>query len=657
MVHPLLSVKGVSKDFDGNVVLRDVNFELEKGKILGLIGENGAGKSTLMNILFGMSFIKETGGYKGSIVFDGEEINFSDPQDALKAGIGMVHQEFSLIPGFTACENINLNIEPTIGNFIGRLFGKRLNTLNRPLMREKAETALDTVGMNIDVDVKVSELPVGHKQFIEIAREINRSQVKLIIMDEPTAVLTESEADILITAMRELTQKGISMIFISHRLREIINVCDEYVVLRDGIMVKKGKAADATRKQLADLMVGRETGRKAEDADERVLDEEDIIMDIENLWVDMPGETVQDVTLKIKKGEIFGIGGLAGQGKLGIPNGLAGLYPSGGTVIFKGEKLDITNPKEILNKGIAFVSEDRRGVGLLLDEGIDWNIAFNAMQVQNRFLKKRIFEFRDEKAMRKEAEQYIESLAIKCTGPTQKARNLSGGNQQKVCLAKAFAMHPEFLFVSEPTRGIDVGAKQLVLEALKKYNRENGTTIVVISSELEELRSLSDRIAIICGGKVTGILPVDAPPAYFGLLMAGEDFDDLEEAADAAEIVKAEKAAGAAEEKAKDAAKAASDAADAAKRDASPENREALRKADEKAKEAADQAKVADQAVDKAKTKVKDKADKAAADAAEEAETAAEAAQAAADKVAEAAADKAQTTNTETKKEQARGAR
>jgi simple sugar transport system ATP-binding protein len=238
----------------------------------------------------------------------------------------------------------------------------------------------------------------------------------------------------------------------------------------------------------------------------------------------MPGETVRDVSFTVKKGEIFGIGGLAGQGKLGIPNGIMGLYAAGGRAFLDGAVVPLGNPKAALDAGMAFVSEDRRGVGLLLDESLDWNIAFGAMQTKGAYLKPYfggLFRLRDEKAMRKLAEEYIKKLEIKCTGSKQPAKELSGGNQQKLCLSKAFALNPKLLFVSEPTRGIDVGAKKIVLETLLSYNRDEGTTIVMVSSELEELRSICDRIAIVDEGRIAGILSPDSAAAEFGLLMSG----------------------------------------------------------------------------------------------------------------------------------------
>ena len=249
------------------------------------------------------------------------------------------------------------------------------------------------------------------------------------------------------------------------------------------------------------------------------------ILSIEKLWVDMPGETVRNVNLTVKEGEILGIGGLAGQGKLGIPNGIMGLYQAGGKVVFDGKEIPLNAPRKCLDASFAFVSEDRRGVGLLLDESLEWNIAFPAMQIQNKYLKKYLgglVKWRDEKAIREVTEKYIGELAIRCTSSKQKARELSGGNQQKVCLAKAFALNPRLLFVSEPTRGIDVGAKALVLEALKKFNRENGVTIVIVSSELEELRQSCDRIAIVSGGKIAGIRPASSSVEDLGALMLSQ---------------------------------------------------------------------------------------------------------------------------------------
>ncbi len=527
---PLLRLKGVTKDFAGTVVLEDVSFDLHKGEILGLVGENGAGKTTLMSILFGMPVIAATGGYGGSIQLDGAEVHFSSPFDALDAGIGMVHQEFSLIPGFTTTENIMLNRELAKDNPMVYLFGERMSILDRVAMKKRAGNAIQRLGVDIDPDMKVSEMPVGHKQFTEIAREIDRDNVRLLVFDEPTAVLTESEADILLKAIKELAASGIAIIFISHRLHEVMHICDRVVTLRDGKTIRDVAVSETNVSDIAASMVGRtvtaEHLKKQMElnAAETETLPDDYVLDVKHLWVDMPGETVRDVSFKVRRGEIFGIGGLAGQGKLGIPNGIMGLYPAGGQAEFDGKKLDMEDAAAVLKEGLAFVSEDRRGVGLLLDESLDWNICFSAMQVKGEYLKPffgGLFKLRDEKAMRANAEKYIDMLAIKCTGAKQKAKELSGGNQQKVCLAKAFSLGPKLLFVSEPTRGIDVGAKAIVLDTLRAYNREKGTTIVMVSSELEELRSVCDRVAIVAGGKVAGILPPREAPEKFALLMSG----------------------------------------------------------------------------------------------------------------------------------------
>ena len=517
---PLLELKNIKKDFYGNQVLTDINLTVREGEVVGLVGENGAGKSTLMKILFGMTEIRDTGGYGGDVILEGQKVSFNSPFDALAHGIGMVHQEFSLIPGFTVTENILLNREPQKKSVVSEVFGERLNTLDRKAMQQKSEAAIDRMGVRIDPDMTIADMPVGHKQFTEIARELSKDQLKLLILDEPTAVLTEQEADALLDSIRAMSQRGIAVIFITHRLQEILNVCGKVVVMRDGVLVKDVAASETDIPEITHWMVGRSVDEGA--VSHRQPPETAPVMSIRKLWVDMPGETVRNVNLDVREGEILGIGGLAGQGKLGIPNGIMGLYPAGGTVTFEGKDIPLNQPRKCLDSQLAFVSEDRRGVGLLLDESLEWNIAFPAMQIHDKFLKPLLgglIKWRDEKAIGEVTRRYIEDLQIKCTSSKQKAKQLSGGNQQKVCLAKAFALEPRFLFVSEPTRGIDVGAKALVLEALKKFNRESGITIVVISSELEELRQVCDRIAIVSGGRIAGIRPASDSSEEFGALM------------------------------------------------------------------------------------------------------------------------------------------
>jgi len=519
--EPIIQLIDICKEYYGNQVLKNVNLTVYPGEVHALVGENGAGKSTLMNIIFGMPVIHNTGGYSGKIIFDGEPVDISSPKVAMEKGIGMVHQEFMLLPGFTVTENLKLNREITKHNLVSRFLGEKMKSLDMEAMRKDARKALDVLGVDIDEMLPVEGLPVGHKQFIEIAREIDKTNVKLLVFDEPTAVLTEIEADLFLKAVKKLSNNGIAILFITHRLNEVMQVADNITVIRDGEVVGRLTREEATVEEMARLMVGRKIDR-VEKAKKVKNGSQENILEIRNLKVDMPGEVVKNVNLDVKKGEILGIGGLAGHGKIGIANGIMGLYRASGQVIFNGSQIELNNPIDALSRGMAFVSEDRRGVGLLLDESIEKNIAITAMQVQGKFLTK-IFgiNFVLNNKIREHAEKLIKELDIRCTGPEQPVRRLSGGNQQKVCIARAISLEPDLLFVSEPTRGIDVGAKKIVLDLLLKLNQEMGMTIVITSSELAELRSICDRIAIIYDGKLEGILPPDADDTDFGLMMAG----------------------------------------------------------------------------------------------------------------------------------------
>lgn len=520
----VLQLKNISKEYFGNKVLKEVNLNVKAGEIHALVGENGAGKSTLMNVIFGMPVIHSTGGYTGDIVFDGKKADIKSPNDALELGIGMVHQEFMLLPGFTITENIKLNREITKHNAISRIFGDSLKSLDIEAMRKDSKAALKKLGMDVDDWLPIAGLPVGYMQFVEIAREIDKKNIKLLVFDEPTAVLAESEADKLLETMKRLASQGIAILFITHRLDEVLAVADNITIMRDGEQVSELKREDATLTKIAQLMVGRKIERIEHEAREDKNNNE-IIMTVKNLSVEMPGEVVKGIDLEIRKGEILGIGGLAGQGKIGIANGIMGLYKATGDVYIGDKKLELNNPRKAIESKLAFVSEDRRGVGLLLDTSIEMNIAITSMQIQNRFLKNylgvKAFSFKDNKAIREWALKMIKDLDIRCTGPTQITRRLSGGNQQKVCVARALTLEPDILFVSEPTRGIDIGAKKLVLDLLVKLNRELGMTIVMTSSELGELRSICDRIAIVYKGRMEGILSPTDSDADFGLMMAG----------------------------------------------------------------------------------------------------------------------------------------
>ena len=517
----VLEMKHISKQYGNNAVLSDVSLSVKPGEIHALLGENGAGKSTLMNTLFGMPVIHSTGGFEGEIFLNGEKVSILSPQDAMAMGIGMVHQEFMLLPGFTITENIKLNREIAKPNPVSRILGKDLETLDFPAMRKDARKALDSVGMILDENTLVRGLPVGYMQFVEIAREIDKKGVQLLVFDDPTAVLTESEAAQLVTVMKKIAASGIAIIFITHRLEEVMAAANHITILRDGKLAATRAVEDTSIVELAELMIGRK-GESVVDAQPRTGHSDTVALRLRDLQVNMPGEMVRGLDLDVYEGEIFGIGGLAGQGKLGVPNGVMGLYETTGSVELFGEPLKTGDTGAALRAGLAMVSEDRKGVGLLLDQSIEDNIVFNAMQVHGDFLKKiGPFTLEDNKAIRKTANEMIEELDIRCFGPTQAAGTLSGGNQQKVCIARALCMKPKFLFVSEPTRGIDIGAKKLVLETLVKLNREQGMTVVIVSSELQELRSISDRIAIVSEGKLVDILAPDASDADFGLAMSG----------------------------------------------------------------------------------------------------------------------------------------
>lgn len=517
-----LEMKNISKQYYGNRVLKGLSFSVNKGEVLSLVGENGAGKSTLMNILFGMPVIHSTGGFDGEIFLDGEKANIKSPEEAMKLGIGMVHQEFMLLPGFTITENIKLNREITKDSLLSKIFGKPMKWLDLPAMKADARQSMDTIGLGIDEMLPVRGLPVGHMQFVEIARELDKKNIRLLVLDEPTAVLTESDADKLLEAMKILTGKGISILFISHRLDEVMAASDKIVVLRDGEQIAETRPSETTIDRIAELMVGRkiESGEMVGRPPLELKD--DYILEIRDLSVAMPGERVKGVNLDVKRGEILGIGGLAGQGKIGIANGIMGLFPSDGDVRKNGKTIKLNAARASLDNAMAFVSEDRRGTGLLLDDSIEFNIVATAIQVQGKFLTPGKVRILDSQAMTGLAKNMIQELDIRCTGPGQLTRRLSGGNQQKVCIARAIILEPNLLFVSEPTRGIDIGAKKLILDHLVKLNRDNGLTIVMTSSELAELRSICDRIAIVYQGKLEGILLPTDSDRDFGLMMAGE---------------------------------------------------------------------------------------------------------------------------------------
>lgn len=518
----LLEMNHIGKEYYGVRVLKDVSIRLKKGQILALLGENGAGKSTLMNILFGMDVIHSTGGFTGDVLFEGKQVKIMKPSDASDLGIGMVHQEFMLIDGYEIAENIRLNREITKVNLFSRIISRKLETVDKVSMRKEARKTLDSLGLEgLSETVAVENVSVGYKQFVEIARELNKKNIKLVVLDEPTAVLTEGEAKQFLDCVRAGADQGISFIFISHRLDEAIQYADTAVVLRNGELVSQCDMEGVTAVQLSEMMIGRKVELVTKEPKPESELHSPVILTMKNFHVDMPGELVKGIDLEVREGEILGIGGLAGHGKVGIANGIMGLYPATGDVLYRGETLTLADTLSTLKKKIMFVSEDRRGVGLNLDASIEMNTVIAALRVNQEYLRRLGFmRFYNKKAAAEYAKKMIEEIDIRCTNSSQPCKRLSGGNQQKVSIAKALAMNPEVLFISEPTRGIDIGAKKLILNYLVQLNRERHMTIIMTSSELAELRSVCDRIAIVTEGKLAGILKPNDEEYKFGLLMS-----------------------------------------------------------------------------------------------------------------------------------------
>jgi simple sugar transport system ATP-binding protein len=517
----VLEMKNISKEYSNNVVLQNVNLSIKAGEVIALVGENGAGKSTLMNILFGMPVIHSTGGFDGEIFIDGDLVDISNPRSAMNYGIGMVHQEFMLINGYEINENVKLNRENLKPGVLKKILGDKVGLLDRKAMRQETASTLEELGLNLSATEITGNLPVGLKQFIEISRELDKKNIRLIVLDEPTAVLTENEAEKFLECVKAVSQKGISFIFISHRLKEVKQFTDKTVILRDGRLVGEYATEEVSVENISELMIGHSISFNEKDKSENTSFKE-IKLELNNFAVHMPGEMLKKASMKVFKGEIFGLAGLAGHGKAAIANGLMGLFPTTGEVYLGEDRLDVTDTLETLEKGVAFVSEDRRGVGLLLNESIEVNIIISALRVRNQYLKKIAgMQFYNKKAAKGFVEEMIDFFDIRCTTSGQLVRLLSGGNQQKVCMARAFASEPDLLLISEPTRGIDVGAKKRILDALVEKNAKEGTTIIVTSSELAELRSICNRIAIVTDGEIIGILDSDAESYRYGMLMSG----------------------------------------------------------------------------------------------------------------------------------------
>lgn len=523
----ILEIKNLNKSYNGIPALKDVSLSVRAGEIHGLVGANGSGKTTLMNILFGNPVIRETGGCQGEIFYGGAVINTKNTSEIIRLGIGMVHQEFALIPDMTIGENIKLGREET-NRFTDRLFGKKYSFIDRKRNDEQAAMALKKLGVHVDVGVRIINLSTNTKQFVEIARVINRADLKLLLMDEPTAVLSKDDTLRLLEVLGEISQGGVGILFISHRLEEIQHVCDRVTVLRDGEVVSQYEKGEISVTKLARDMIGHTVSKAM--AQKRHIESRPLVR-FQKYSVEMPGEEIRGMDLDILEGEILGLTGLSGHGKLALGYGMMGMYPAAGEVVYEDGKIDRMDAKANILKGMYVLPDDRQALGILPEHSLADNVIFTGNQVKELFSRNFIFSFLgfiDQKKSYDHVRQLVDNFEIKCASVKQKIKELSGGNQQKVCIARALTVNPRFLFVAEPTRGIDISAKEKILKMLIDINRSRNTTIVIASSELDELKRVCDRIAVMVEGKIFKILRPESSDVEFGLALAGEEGTDYE---------------------------------------------------------------------------------------------------------------------------------
>lgn len=492
MDTPILEMKDISKTFPGVKALKNVSFQVAQGEIHCLVGENGAGKSTLMKVLSG---VYPYGDYSGQILFKGQEQKFSGIRDSERAGIAIIYQELALVPEMKIYENIFL------GNEIRR--GMRVDW-NETVKRSRA--ALDKVGLNINPETKVKELGVGKQQLVEIAKALSRD-TQLLILDEPTSALNEGDSENLLNLLRGLKNQGVTCIMISHKLKEVIEIADRVTVLRDGqtICTLDSHQGEVTEPELIKHMVGREIDNIY--PPRRHENTETVVLELENWNAYDPKlgrQILKDINLTVKKGEIVGVAGLMGSGRTELALSLFGNprgYHVSGQVFVKGKKVRLTHPQEAIDAGVAYSTEDRKASGLILIQDVKQNITLaNLREISS-------YGVVDDNAEIQVAESYRSSLNIKTPSIEQKVQNLSGGNQQKVCLGKWLFVHPDVLILDEPTRGIDVGAKYEIYSIMNKLVQE-GMSIVMISSELPEILGMSDRVYVVSSGRITGELPI-----------------------------------------------------------------------------------------------------------------------------------------------------
>lgn len=479
-ITPLLQMKNVSKAFPGVKALEDVKLEAFSGEVLALLGENGAGKSTLMKILSGV-YHKDS----GSIFIQGSEVDINGIKDAEKLGIAIIHQELSLLPNLSIWENIFLGNEG---------FNGVTRRINKKELKEKSEALLKDIGFSVAVDTLVKDLNVGEKQLIEIAKALSKNS-KLIIMDEPTTALTDVETDNLFKVINKLKSENMGIVYISHRINEIFQICDRITVIRDGKHVADVKTKDITKDDLISMMVGR---KLEEQFPYRKSTKGHTILKVENLSY---GEKVCNINFEAKSGEILGVSGLMGSGRTEMAKTIFGEYKkSSGKIIVDGKEVNICSPKDAIEKGICYLSEDRKKEGLILGMSVGSNMTLSNLKKYENGAK-RINKVEEGK----EIQEYIKKLSIKTPSADQLIKNLSGGNQQKVILAKWIMLAPKVLIIDEPTRGIDVGAKKEIYEVLNEL-KAMGKAIIMISSDMPEILGICDRILVMHEGAISGEL-------------------------------------------------------------------------------------------------------------------------------------------------------
>ncbi len=478
----ILTMKGIDKSFPGVHALDHVDLEVRKGEVHALMGENGAGKSTLMKVLTGI-YHKDA----GTITYEGKEVEFTNPREAQDAGIVIVHQELNMMGHLTVAQNI----------FIGREYmnGKLIDDKK---MNEEAKKLFDQLGINIDPKETMSRLTVGKQQMCEIAKAISH-EAKVIIFDEPSAALTEAEIEELFKIIRDLRDKQMGIVYISHRMDEIKVITDRVTVMRDGGYVGTLITKDSTKDDIINMMVGRVIYEDPK-TESQVAPDAPVVLKVEHLNA---GRMVKDVSFELHKGEILGFSGLMGAGRTETARALFGADPKdSGDIYVNGQKVDIKTPQDAVKCGIGYLSEDRKRFGIVVDKTVAENSTMASME---NFMKGIFIDKKKEKDV---AQEYVEALKTKTPSVDQLVVNLSGGNQQKVVIAKWLVRNCDILIFDEPTRGIDVGAKSEIYHLMNELVAE-GKSIIMISSEMTEILRMSDRIVVMCEGRKTGELGIE----------------------------------------------------------------------------------------------------------------------------------------------------